>query len=111
MYIIRNPIKIPDDCGIIVEGINYAGVTTHDSQWTHSGTLDLTVSYSESHSHGKDPLGDNIGSFGCGLKPIHLTLEQTTKLKEALRLTSIKQKEDQVDKLIDEIKQLRVSTN
>ena len=43
MYIIRNPIKIPDDCAIIVEGI--------------------------------------------------------------------KQKEDQVDKLIDEIKQLRVSTN
>ena len=111
MYIILNPIKIPDDCDIIVDGINYAGHTTQDSHWNPDGTVTINVTYSESHSNGVDPFGNALGSFSYGINAVTLSLEQTTTLKAAMKRADIKNKEDQIKRLQAELVLLNLSSN
>ena len=111
MYIILNPIKIPDDCDIIVDGVNYAGHTTQDSHWNPDGTITINVVHSESKSCGTDPFGNALGSFSYGINAVTLSLEQTGILKAALKIAEIKEKEAQIKKLQAELKVLNLSSN
>ena len=109
MYIILNPIKIPDDCDIIIDGVNYAGYTASDSHWSADGALTLIVAYSEHRSYGKDLFGNSLGSSTFGQKAVTLSVEQTTNLQTALKRAEIKDKEEQIKRLQAELEVLHLS--